>query len=121
MVRRVVLLLTRIAEHARDQKYIEHFLNQVMFDVADMFIVVVNDITSSDNEYIRFLQRMLMANRTESKAPFIVLVHNYMKIDSVKDATEHWKVRLANSYNIRCSSKWLKRMQNQHWIHLLLN
>lgn len=54
----------------------EHFILELVFDVADYFLFVVNDFTSLDQRYLDKLSRSL---QTTAKKAFreVIVIHNF--------------------------------------------
>jgi len=77
-------------------KATELFLEDLTFLLADLFIVVVNDLTSLDQEYIQKLTAKLVQHPQKFQKFFIV--HNF------KDTTDHaelkalWKQQVVDNY-----------------------
>ena len=59
----------------------EHFLLELVFDVADYFIFVVNDFTSLDQRFLDKLSRALQSSVTKTFREVIV-IHNFKEVES---------------------------------------
>ncbi|GAB5356832.1 hypothetical protein AAMO2058_000322300 [Amorphochlora amoebiformis] len=64
----------------------EHFILDVIFEVADYFVCVVNDFTSLDQRYLDKLARSLQSSDKNFRE--IIVVHNFKDVTSL-DVLEH--------------------------------
>lgn len=68
----------------------ELLLQDLVFDLADYFLVVVQDLTWPDQEFIQSLVLKLNASQKHFKQ--VIVIHNFRDTEGVQDALDHWKV-----------------------------
>jgi hypothetical protein len=71
-------------------KATELFLRDVACNLADMFIVVVNDLTYSDQLFLSQLAKTVKESEKEIRQ--IIVVHNFRTIKDEEEANLVWKV-----------------------------
>ena len=89
----------------------EHFILELVFDVADYFLFVVNDFTSLDQRYLDKLSRSL---QTTAKKAFreVIVIHNFKARSPQDFLTENrrWRARTCLTISGRTkSSKFIAR------------
>jgi len=75
----------------------EHFILELVFEVADYFLFVVNDFTSLDQRYLDKLSRSLQTSPTKGFKEVIV-IHNFKEVES-QDILQHiWQNQVMAIY-----------------------
>jgi len=79
------------------KKATENFLQELIFRLADIIIVVVNDLTVLDQEY---LQTMAIKMQTSGgvRVKQMFLVHNFRDCTDLKDAQIRWKQQVQDIF-----------------------
>jgi hypothetical protein len=67
------------------KKATEDFLQKISFTLSDVIIVVVNELTWPDQEYVTALATQMSETRKASSLGFIIVVHNYKDTEAVPD------------------------------------
>jgi hypothetical protein len=71
---------------ATDRKASESFLRELVYDLSDVVFVVVNQLTLSDQIFIREMQFMIeraQANKDDKKR--IIMIHNFRELKNATD------------------------------------
>jgi len=76
----------------------EHFVLELVFDIADYFVFVVNDFTSLDQ---RFLDKLSRALQSSPSKPFreVIVVHNFKEVESQEILDHIWNVQVRDIYS----------------------
>jgi len=82
--------------HLQLKKATEFFLEDLTFQLADFFVVVVNDLTSLDQEYIQKLHLKLMNH--PDKVQQLYIVHNFKDAISTELLQKLWEEQVTNIY-----------------------
>lgn len=75
----------------------EHFILELVFDVADYFLFVVNDFTSLDQRYLDKLSRSLQTSASKSFREVIV-IHNFKEVESQEILDHIWETQIKDIY-----------------------
>lgn len=90
----------------------ERFLNNIVVDLCDVFIVVVNELTWSDQEFLKVLQHKIVGynavrrellrrpanvNEIKKERPIFV-VHNIQSSHEMGDLLQHWNKRVVSCF-----------------------
>ena len=75
----------------------EHFILELVFDIADYFLFVVNDFTSLDQTYLDKLSRSL---HTSAKKSFreVIVIHNFKEVESQEILDHIWETQVKDIY-----------------------
>jgi len=76
----------------------EFFVNDLIFEIADLFVVVVNDLTVPDQEFVWHLQKKLKKCQNQEKQKKVIIVHNFKDIKDEAQALYVWKDQVCKSY-----------------------
>jgi len=79
-----------------DRRATELLIQDLVFDLADYFLVVVQDLTWPDQEFIQSLVLKLNASHKHFKQ--VIVIHNFRATEDIHDALDHWKLQVVNSY-----------------------
>jgi len=79
-----------------DRRATELFVGDLVFDLADYFLVVVQDLTWPDQEFIQGLVLKLNASQKHFKQ--VIVIHNFRDTEEIEDALDHWKLQVVKSY-----------------------
>lgn len=80
-----------------DRKATEFLLQELVFDLSDIIIFVVGDLTWFEQESIAELTTRLEQCGDKKSFKQLFIVHNWMNVNSVKDFDE-WKQRVMDLY-----------------------
>lgn len=75
----------------------EHFILELVFEVADYFIFVVNDFTSLDQRYLDKLSRSLQTSPSKCFKEVIV-IHNFKEVEGEEILDHIWKTQVMAIY-----------------------
>lgn len=75
----------------------EHFILELVFDVADYFLFVVNDFTSLDQRYLDKLSRSLQSSPNKTFREVIV-IHNFKEVESTEILEHLWQTQVQQIY-----------------------
>lgn len=75
----------------------EHFILELVFDIADYFLFVVNDFTSLDQRYLDKLSRSLQTTASKGFREVIV-IHNFKEVESEEILEHIWKTQVKDIY-----------------------
>lgn len=89
----------------------EHFILELVFDVADYFLFVVNDFTSLDQRYLDKLSRSLQTSATKSFREVIV-IHNFKEVESESILEHIWETQVRSIYSDGSTQKTLVAAKN---------
>ncbi len=81
-------------------------MRDVTYQVADLIVVVVNELTASDQMFILQISQALaehqqLQQRSRRVIPEVFVVHNLKSARSESQATEQWKVRKWMSTSVK--------------------
>jgi len=79
-----------------EKKISEHLIQHIAFQLSDMVIVVINEITWPDQEYIEILRCKLLASNKHNKTLYIV--HNYLDITVEEELFYMWKSNIVSLF-----------------------
>ena len=68
----------------------EMFLQELAFSMADVIVVVVNELTWPDQEYLRTLRLKLEQSNKDYKQLFVI--HNFVDVKTEKELLSMWRV-----------------------------
>jgi len=79
-----------------DRRATELLIQDLVFDLADYFLVVVQDLTWPDQEFIQGLVSKL--NDSQKHFKQVIVIHNFRDTEEIQDAMDQWKLQVVNSY-----------------------
>jgi len=84
----------------REKKILELFLNDLIFELSDFFLVIVEHLTTTDQEFVENLINKLGTSKSQEfkKIDRIHIIHNFSKITSIEEAQKLWKKEVLNVY-----------------------
>lgn len=82
------------------KKSTEDFLQKMSFLLSDIIIVVVNELTWPDQEYMTALAEQVRERPNDAVDNKIIVVHNYKDAETVEDYLIMRQVDLFQFYNL---------------------
>jgi len=79
-----------------DRRATELFIQDLVFDIADYFVVVIQDLTWPDQEYIQAL--VIKLGNSQKHFKQVIVVHNFRDVDNIEEALDNWKLQVIHSY-----------------------
>jgi len=76
----------------------EYFQKDIIFDISDVLIVVVNDLTYHDQSFILSLAKMLPNNGNQKQ---LFIVHNFKDCYDYDEALVLWRKQVLNPFKIK--------------------
>ena len=79
------------------------FLQDLIFNVTDFFIIVVNDLTWLDQEYIssigyRLKKRSNLNQKEENVAPILFVIHNFKEAKTMHEVKTLWEEQVLKCF-----------------------
>jgi len=83
-----------------EKKATEQFLQELIFEIADVLIVVVDNLTVLDQEYLQTMHmKISQNNNTKGKtAKHLFVLHNFRDSLTETEAQERWTEQVKNIY-----------------------
>lgn len=82
-----------------DKKSTEMFTQDLVFHLTDFIIVVVNDLTWPDQEYLLALNNKLKKSEKATSYFGVVVVHNFKETDNEEEFLALWKEQVVSCYH----------------------
>eukprot|EP01102_Stenamoeba_stenopodia_P021363 TRINITY_DN858_c0_g1_i1.p1 TRINITY_DN858_c0_g1~~TRINITY_DN858_c0_g1_i1.p1 ORF type:complete len:581 (-),score=139.62 TRINITY_DN858_c0_g1_i1:112-1854(-) len=82
-----------------DKKSTEMFTQDLVFHLTDFIIVVVNDLTWPDQEYLLALNNKLKKSEKATSYFGVVVVHNFKETDTEEELLALWKEQVVSCYH----------------------
>jgi len=106
-----------------DRKSADQFLQSLVFQLGDIFIVVVNHISFKEQENLhQIVSKLTQPNQVHHKCPFIILVHNWKECKRKSDMDYLFKNQIQKLYTSGKEefADELKWYNNNHTRHVTL-
>jgi len=83
-----------------EKKATEHFLQELIFEISDVLIVVVDNLTVLDQEYLQTMHMKITrgSNINNQKIKKFYIVHNFRDTTNEKEALARWKEQVLDIY-----------------------